>query len=645
MDVRGDAYWKGTYLSYQGVINANIGHKIFEFIAFSDQKQLFQFVEGNMFKAFALSGFLKIKPLATIEPGESMQLTCCRVYMIFCQLLMTQPIAKIPYNFETFSQDWWGVLKETAAKLDAHIRPLLFGGCLEIVLTSKEELPLFKVVKDQLQAGDLEKMLMEGQFSLFLAAGYAKGLPSAELIVKAYRAWKQKMEQLPVLRIEERQERISETVEVRVDSDYWQVQKDLTTTREINVRYETHVIHTAGSNYVREDQYDALLARERALREYNPLKLLGQERFDDKKVVIEILQDDLKNNFQSVELVASNRLKKDRDFVLEVVSLCGNLLFQVDKAFLEDPEVVLAAICQGGVRTFEAFLESSSGIKGQFAKKVRFGYPEKEKEVCIDPSASLSLLKQTADWDKYIASELWQDNSFVERVRVQFGQDKRVVLGVVAIDGLILQKFPAFTGDIEVVERAIDQNPDAWKFAQDGLKNNPSLLAKALRRMKELNKPLYQEIWAAFWNHINLDLAIFMLGYCPTILEDESAVNLLFEKLGQDRRLIHTIVGIDGLWLQKLPPAFRGDRGIVVTAVNQNGLALQWADVKCREDASIVGIAVKQNAMAFEYAEKGKGARDEPIKIIAFKGGYPADKLRPYGKKLRELIEQQSSRK
>ncbi|CAE8700155.1 unnamed protein product, partial [Polarella glacialis] len=76
-------------------------------------------------------------------------------------------------------------------------------------------------------------------------------------------------------------------------------------------------------------------------------------------------------------------------------------------------------------------------------------------------------------------------------------------------------------------------------------------------------------------------------------------------------RNLYQLVQKDGLGLQNVPPAIRGDREMVAEACWENGLALQYAPEELRGDWEIVLCAVSRSGTALMWASPElRGARE-----------------------------------
>jgi len=159
-------------------------------------------------------------------------------------------------------------------------------------------------------------------------------------------------------------------------------------------------------------------------------------------------------------------------------------------------------------------------------------------------------------------------------------EKKELILKFIRGNGYLLGVLDSsYRMDIDIVREAINECPEALKFADKTLKKNPKIVLQAVK------------------------LNGLVLRSADPLLK-------------ADKRVVMAAVSECGTALMYADPLFQGDRDIVLAAVKQNGRALHLVDLKLRSDREIVLAAMMQDVGALYFADE-RFASDKELALIA----------------------------
>ncbi len=167
---------------------------------------------------------------------------------------------------------------------------------------------------------------------------------------------------------------------------------------------------------------------------------------------------------------------------------------------------------------------------------------------------------------------------------------KEDVLRAVRQDGLLLEKFPQYQKDIEVVSAAVIQNGLAIQFADQEVRDsyeNVVRLAIESNPLAIIYTPKFQS------DYVIAKIAVRGNGLTLKY----------FQALADNREIVEIAVSNNGLALE-FAPKFNNDREIVVKAIRNTGFALQYASKEYRRDVEFVLLAEKNDKRALSFATK-----------------------------------------
>jgi len=160
-----------------------------------------------------------------------------------------------------------------------------------------------------------------------------------------------------------------------------------------------------------------------------------------------------------------------------------------------------------------------------------------------------------------------QDARALQHASDELKADRIVVLAAVSCFGPALRFSTSqdVLSDEEVVLKAVDNDPDAFRYADASLRGSRDFVLRAVTQT-----PL--------------------------------ALPYATDPLRLDREIVLAAVTRNGRALQHARTLMRSDREVVLAAVAQDGLALRYAMSELRADPGVVAAAVAQNALAAQHA-------------------------------------------
>eukprot|EP01047_Picozoa_sp_COSAG01_P052331 COSAG01_NODE_5494_length_4226_cov_23.703174_1_plen_893_part_10 len=202
--------------------------------------------------------------------------------------------------------------------------------------------------------------------------------------------------------------------------------------------------------------------------------------------------------------------RRDRDFVLQLVTRCGMQLRDALLQFRADPQVVLAAVTQNGnalefaemerwsQRNKKTVIMAAVTQAGAALRYVQYSAPELLESMSVVKAAVaqdgtalryargkvrtkrvvvLAAITQDSRALQYIDEKLRYDNSILgacrEGVRAMIAND---------VDGALKFASQRWRADRETVMAAIKRDPLALRYASDELRADPDVVVEAVRR-------------------------------------------------------------------------------------------------------------------------------------------------------------------
>lgn len=234
-------------------------------------------------------------------------------------------------------------------------------------------------------------------------------------------------------------------------------------------KYYIHILYYADIRF----RSDREIILKIANKDLEGLTYMSQELREDKEFM-RLLDSEISHLYlKSVFEFASDNLKSDKEFVLEMVKKRGSLLYIVDNNLKSDKEVVLTAVRQNTC----VFQYASDNLKSN--REFIFELVE----YC---GLSIQYASQNLKADREIALRAIKQNPFSLRyLDDKLKADREIVLIAIRGNGNVLEFVDnEFKRNQEVVFKAIKQNGDALKFVDEKLKNDPKFMMKVIRICK-----------------------------------------------------------------------------------------------------------------------------------------------------------------
>jgi len=167
------------------------------------------------------------------------------------------------------------------------------------------------------------------------------------------------------------------------------------------------------------------------------------------------------------------------------------------------------------------------------------------------------------------------------------GKSRQYVLDMMDQDGLLLRYVPNL--DIEIVRRAVQQNPLALQYAKTYYGN----LDIGMEAVRQEGRAL---------EFCSLDLKGRRDIVLEAVKQDGIALYSANPSLKADREIVLAAVKQNGGALRYASPRLQGDKEVVLTAVKQDGSALSFASARLQGDKEVVLTAVNQTGEALSNA-------------------------------------------
>ena len=337
--------------------------------------------------------------------------------------------------------------------------------------------------------------------------------------------------------------------------------------------------------------------------------------------------------------MASQRLRNDREFIMELIKVEGSCdVRQIGEGLRDDKEIILEAMRQGSRYVLRRFAMSAASPR-----------------LKLDKELVLTAIANSGSQAKYVLLSLHESH---------LRDDPEVVLAAIMEDaGALEEAGPTAKNHRETVMAAVTRNGWALQYAGDNLKRDRGLVLEAVaqdccRRVIDEVKitdhgrpgssyPLSLResgllddkdiILTVLKNRFLRDI-ISVLWYIDQQHRDDfdimkaavqrnaSALRYASDRLKQDRDLVKVLAATDG---DRLPYQFKDDDEIVLIAVRQNGKALRRASDRLQRTEAVVQAAVEQaGADALIWVPHGCPAREATsvmLTLVRNRGQPPTD--------------------
>lgn len=287
---------------------------------------------------------------------------------------------------------------------------------------------------------------------------------------------------------------------------------------------------------------------------------------NDKEIVLAAIKA---RPVSAVFDVASERLKKDKAFVLEVVRDDGLQLHYADAALRSDREVVSAAV-------------SDCGRALQYA-----GDALKDDEQIV-----LAAVGQNSEAFQYAGAGLRKDKKFVLEVMQKCSgyvfehaddalkSDRQFMLELVKSDfGYIVE------------------------YADDPLKSDRDFILAAVKISGDALG--YADV------SLQSDYAVVLAA----VIQDGLALQYASDELREDKGILTMALAESGFALMHAGPLAKKAADIVLAAVKKHGASMQFADVSLKKDPEFVLKAAAYSPLSFDYADES--LKRDPETVLA----------------------------
>jgi len=223
-------------------------------------------------------------------------------------------------------------------------------------------------------------------------------------------------------------------------------------------------------------------------------------------------------------------------------------------------------------------------------------------DVCADHAAVLKAVEQNPDAFKFAAPELRNDKSFV--------------LQAVRLHGTALQHASdALKQDRDIVMAAIAQDHVSIRYASEELRADHDAVVEAMRGGGHTLQHARSELNATAGVVVEASHTLNPEMWRVKVKRDWRKLAVAPANIRADLEILSSAVGDSwGAALEYASEELRSDRKLVLEAVSRNGLVVQYASAELRADLHVVYEAVRQTWKALEYAEEGPRADDKIVR-------------------------------
>lgn len=238
------------------------------------------------------------------------------------------------------------------------------------------------------------------------------------------------------------------------------------------------------------------------------------------------------------------KLLNNKDFVLEKISLNGNILEIVSEELKNDPEVVCAAIGKSILSIYYASPELKDN--GMFIKDcINKIFKEKPMPECVYAG---QLLKYASDKVK---------------------------------------------DDYEIISEITNILPYTIEYASDRIKNDKAIFAKIVQYHPFLIQFASEEL------RNEKELANLVMQ------ADKSAFIYLSEELRNNKEYVLLALSHDGVILESASKEIRANKEMVLIAIENNNYAYKYAEESIKTDNEIIEKVLLKNEDMIEFVPKG----------------------------------------
>jgi hypothetical protein len=281
---------------------------------------------------------------------------------------------------------------------------------------------------------------------------------------------------------------------------------------------------------------------------------------------------------------ASDELKKDPEFVGEVIRRNGLALLYADDQFKSDIEYINLAL-ETAPNIFNR-LDLSSFSQEQVE---RMALKVAENEYVFPIYQNLpELLKENKDLILALVAKNYQE---LEHVQDSFKNDEDIILaGFIGNPRAILFASEQIKRDQDFIFGLLRQKLQATYDISDELKNDKAFMLRVIDLDPTLSR------FAS--NDLKKDRAFASAAI------KKDGMNIAYFDFREDRELVLEALKQNPLALKYLDFRFKINKPLVLDCVRRNGLALEFASFNLRRDLEVVKAAITQNPEAIEFASK-----------------------------------------
>lgn len=390
-----------------------------------------------------------------------------------------------------------------------------------------------------------------------------------------------------------------------------------------------------------------------------PANLFSSPYFDsslknDSAYILDLLKN---NYFFSVEKIfdhISDSLRRDREFMLKVVTINGQLLKYASNDLKSDKRLISIALkswylaIQYGdssirndrdlvIQSLETFLKNISLTQYNMNDFYYFIY-QFNSQLRYDKSIYLEATKNKFSRNSNLTKikAIQNDQDLIRKINLEnlisnpysfeyldsiYKKDD--LFNHVAIkSGVYDLTFASdkFTNNREIVLQAVKYNGENLAYASERFKNDKEIVLAAVSNKGSTLK------YASEGLKKDKEVVI------EAIKNDYTALEFIDKSLLEDSTIIWNAISINGEALLYFDPKLRKDRQLILTAVSSNGLAYKYIDTSLINDQEILRYAISNNGLALQFATDSLKS-DREIVFTAIQKTNPSDNVFQYADK------------
>jgi CxxC motif-containing protein len=293
---------------------------------------------------------------------------------------------------------------------------------------------------------------------------------------------------------------------------------------------------------------------------YKILKYLSYNLRDDDEIVKTLI---CIKTYTFELIYASDRLKKDYNFILDVIKYNGDILAHVSDELKNNKKIVLEAVKYNGDNLDFA----SNDLKN-------------DKDIVLEAI-------------KNIGNENLGYKNGLKYASNKLKNNKEVVLEAIKYDVNALQYASNnLKNNKEVILEAIKYDANALQYASKQLKNNKEVVLEAVN--KDGNTLEYAS------NQLKYNKEIVL----KAVQNDPNALQYASNYLKNNKQIVLEAVKIDGTILEYASEQLKNNKEIVLEAIKNDANALEYASKQLKNDKEIVLEAIKQNSTLLELVSE-----------------------------------------